>query len=139
MKKEAAEILEKAGVKATPNRVLVLDALLRASSPLSLIELETELQTVERSSVLRSLNAMLERDVIHILEDGKGISKYEVCHGSEHSLEDMHLHFYCERCGRTTCLEDIPMPDIILPRGYDLHSANFMLKGVCPDCSAKSR
>lgn len=135
MKEKAAEILLQADIKATPNRILVLNALLDSSLPLSLIELETELETLERSSVLRVLSLFAEHHLVHALEDGRGITKYEVCHSHDHdSINDLHVHFYCEKCGRTFCFEDKQIPDMNLPSDFHINSANFMFKGICPDC-----
>ena len=64
--------------------------------------------------------------------------KYEVCGGGQEcTLDDMHVHFYCEACHRTFCLKDIRIPEIDLPEGFSIDSVNFMVKGVCPDCSGK--
>ncbi len=139
MSQVAINHLGKGGIKPTPNRILVMDALLRASHPLSLVELETELETLEKSSVFRVLNVLLEKDLVHTLEDGRGITKYEVCHGHDHhSARDMHPHFYCERCHNVFCLDMIPMPEVTMPEGFQVKSVNFMLKGLCPMCAARS-
>lgn len=131
----AEELLDRAGIKPTTNRVLVLRELIGTESPMSLIELETAIGTLDRSSVLRVLNLMLEHDVIHAFEDGRGVSKYEICHGESHcSPDDMHAHFYCERCNRVFCFEDITAPQINIPAEFKIRSVNYMLKGVCPDC-----
>ncbi len=138
MSQVAINHLGKGGIKPTPNRILVMDALLRASHPLSLVELETELETLEKSSVFRVLNVLLEKDLVHTLEDGRGITKYEVCHGHDHhSARDMHPHFYCERCHNVFCLDMIPMPEVTMPEGFQVKSVNFMLKGLCPMCAAR--
>lgn len=135
MDNTTTEILEKAGVRVTPNRVLVLKELLSASSPRSLIELETSLETLDRSSILRTLSALSEHGIIHSLEDGRGVVKYEICHGHDHcSIDDMHAHFYCESCDRVFCFEDIEAPRINVPEGFRVRSINYMLKGLCPDC-----
>lgn len=134
--KEAVKILESHDIKPTPNRILVVDRLLNASdAPLGLIELEREIRTMDRSSVLRVLSLLSKEGLVHIMEDGNGVSKYELCHCSDHTaVNDMHVHFFCEKCQRTYCLQDCPIPDISIPEGFDLKSANFMLKGICPDC-----
>lgn len=130
------DILEAGGVKPTANRILVLRSLLASSSPMSLIELETQLETLERSSILRVLTVLSEHGLVHVMEDGRGVSKYEVCHSSDHGTQDdHHAHFYCEKCNRVYCLEDIAVPHIFLPPGFKLKGVNFMLKGICPNCS----
>ena len=132
----AEKLLEQGGIKPTANRLLVLRALINSPLPMSLIELETELETLERSSVSRVLSLFLEKDIVHSFEDGRGIAKYELCHGETHcSIEDMHAHFYCEKCEQTFCFEDISAPQINIPAEFRIRSVNYMLKGVCPKCS----
>lgn len=138
MTEQAVKLLDKGGIKPTSNRLLVVKALLEADSPKSLIELETELETLERSSVSRVLNLLLKHDVVHAFEDGKGIAKYEICHGETHcSLSDMHAHFYCENCEKVYCFEDINAPLINIPSDFAVKSVNYMLKGLCPDCNKR--
>lgn len=136
MNKEIIDTLEGCGIRPTPNRLLVMQALKGAESPVSLIDLETQIETLERSSVLRVLTLLLEHRIVHIMEDGKGVSRYELCNGHSHGgyLDDMHVHFYCEECEKTYCLENLPVPHMNLPEGFAVESANFMIKGVCPRC-----
>ena len=132
------EILEKKGVKLTPNRVLVLRAMLGAGRPLSLSELEVMLDSVDRSSIFRVLTMFADRHVVHELEDGSGMAKYEVCSGEEEcTIEDMHVHFYCESCHRTYCFRDMHIPEIELPEGFRMDSVNYMVKGIWPMCAGE--
>ena len=132
------EILEKKGVKPTPNRVLVLRAMLGAGRPLSLSELEIMLDSVDRSSIFRVLTMLADRHVVHELEDGSGMAKYEVCPGEEEcTVEYMHVHFYCESCHRTYCFRDMHIPEIELPEGFRMDSVNYMVKGICPMCAGE--
>lgn len=138
MNLDPVHILEHAGVKPTSNRLLVLKTLLSTKFPLSLIEIETMLQTLERSSILRVLTLLHEHDIIHSLEDGRGVVRYEVCHGEDYcSVDDMHPHFFCEKCGRVFCFEDISIPVLPIDNSFIVSSVNFMLKGLCPSCSGR--
>lgn len=132
----ATDLLEKAGVKPTSNRLLVVRELINASSPVSLIELEDRLETLERSTIFRALTLFLEHHIVHTFEDGRGITKYEICTGDDHgSVGDLHPHFYCEKCQRVYCFDEVAIPPVPTPPGFRVTSANYMLKGVCPDCS----
>lgn len=132
----AETLMEKGGLKVTANRLLVLRALMASPGPLSLLEIESALETLDRSSISRVLSSLLEHDIIHSLEDGRGVTKYEICHGESHcSPEDMHVHFYCEKCHRTYCFEDIAAPEIKIPTEFNIRSVNYMLKGLCPSCN----
>ena len=48
-------------------------------SPASLFELEAELETLDKSTISRSLALLLEHHAIHSFEDGSGSIKYEIC------------------------------------------------------------
>lgn len=135
--KEAEEILERKGVRATANRIIVLDALMKEHHPVSLIQLEETIDTMDRSSIFRALTLFLENDIVHGIEDGSGSLKYEACHAAEHcSVSDMHVHFYCESCHETSCFEHTPIPPVALPSGYLIRSINYMVKGICPRCAS---
>lgn len=128
-------MLEQAGIKPTSNRILVLRTIVESDRPLSLIDLEAELVSLERSSVFRVLTLFLEHGIIHAMEDGRGVVKYEICKGDgEGSMEDLHAHFYCESCHQVFCFKTIHTPIVELPEGFSIHSINYMLKGLCPQC-----
>ncbi|MCM1336688.1 MAG: transcriptional repressor [Candidatus Amulumruptor caecigallinarius] len=132
------QLMEQAGIRPTSNRVLVMRALEASAHPLSLAELEAEIGTMERSSVFRTLTLLLDHHLLHAIEDGRGIVKYELCHGHEHhTRDDMHVHFYCEGCHEVFCFEELPVPDVELPEGFEANSVNYMLKGLCPRCSRR--
>lgn len=137
---EAEDLLEQHGVKLTANRIIVARELLSADCPLSLSDLETRLETLDKSSIFRVITLLTAHDVIHGVEDGKGVAKYEICHGHHHTEgeNDMHAHFYCEKCGRVECLHGIPATAPPLPDGFRALSVNFMIKGICRDCNNKN-
>lgn len=130
------DILENAGIRATPNRILILRTLMESTSPLSMNDLERILDPMEKSSIFRVLAILLDHHLVHGMEDGRGIAMYEFCN-SEHDGEDndMHAHFYCEKCRKVYCLESVPTPVPPMPEGFEIHSINYMLKGVCAACS----
>lgn len=129
------ELLEHHGIRATANRLLIAKVLMCSAMPLSLLELETELETIERSSILRVLTSFAEHGIVHIFQDGRGVMKYELCRDSNHDDGgDLHPHFYCERCRRTFCFDSMTIPPVEAPDGFEITGLNYMLKGICPDC-----
>lgn len=127
--------LEKKHIKPTAVRILVLRTMIAQSKALSLPELEVLLVTVDKSTIFRTLTLFLSHHLIHEIEDGSGSAKYEVCESEDScSVDDMHAHFYCERCHRTFCFKDIHIPLIALPEGFRMQSINYMVKGVCNHC-----
>lgn len=123
------------GVRPTPNRVLVMKELMGVTRPVNLADLEVALAPMDKASIFRVLDLFARQDIIHVIEDGSRSFKYELCHNRDHhSASDQHAHFYCEKCGKLTCLDDIPLPPIDLPRNYEVRAVNFMFKGTCPEC-----
>lgn len=134
----ASSMMAQRGIKPTPNRILVLRAMLAAARPVSLPELETILETMDKSSIFRVLGLFARHHLVHAIEDGSGTSKYEACHGErECTLDDMHTHFYCESCRQTFCFPAIHIPPVTLPEGFVMTSINYMVKGICARCADK--
>ena len=130
--------LEHRGVKLTAMRLLVYEELEKARRPLSLRELEDRMPTAERSTIFRTLTLLLEHHLVHAIEDGSGSLRYEICSWhDECTPDDQHTHFYCERCHRTFCFRDTRIPQVVLPEGFQMTSINYMVKGLCPDCSRR--
>ena len=130
--------LERKGVRPTANRILVLRALRESAHPMSLADLENRLETLDKSSIFRVLTLLLEHDIIHSFEDGRGILNYEPCTSQtacNHS--DAHIHFYCESCRKSFCLEEMPLPEFHLKEGFTMHAVSFVIKGECPQCRKK--
>lgn len=133
-----APVLESRGVKPTSTRLLVYNALAEARHPKSLRELDDDLDTVDRSTIFRTLTTLLEHHLIHVIEGGAGTALFELCEGHDHcSLDDQHAHFYCTRCQRTFCFHSFHVPQPDLPDGFTATSVNYLVKGLCPDCASK--
>lgn len=134
---DVADLLNKRGIKPTPNRVLVVKELMAAKSPVSLADLESLLDTMDKASIFRVLELFTEKEMVHVIRDGSRSLKYELCTSSHHSISDQHLHFYCEKCNKVYCFEDIAIPHIVIPASFHVKSVNFMLTGICPECVPK--
>ena len=133
------EILSSHGIKVTANRLLIVRELGQASRPMSMMELETRIRTIDKSNIFRALNTFREHHLVHILEDGGDGVRYELCKSRQEGRDDdMHVHFYCESCHRTFCLEDIPVPSVSYPEGFQMETVNYMAKGLCPQCARKT-
>lgn len=128
--------LMKKGIKPTAMRILILHSMMEIPHAVSLADLEQALDTVDKSTIFRTLTLFLSHHLIHGIDDGSGSLKYEVC-GNECacSIDDLHTHFYCERCRRTFCFKSIHIPLIELPEGFQMRSINYVVKGVCADCA----
>lgn len=137
---DLADSLELKGLKPTANRILVLKALKEQACPVSLTDLEDILATMDKSSIFRVLTLFLEHDIVHSFEDGRGILNYELCTSKTVcNLSDAHIHFYCESCRKSFCMDDIPLPEFELKPGFTMRSVSFVIKGECPECGRKHK
>ena len=132
-------LLEEHNIKPTANRLIVLRTLDGAGRPMSLTELENKILTIDKSGIFRTLSLFREQHLVHVIEDGGDGVRYELCHSHHDDIDDdLHVHFYCEQCQQTYCLDHIPVPGIDLPEGFIMSSVNYMVKGICPHCAYKT-
>jgi Fur family ferric uptake transcriptional regulator len=132
------KLLQKHGIKPTSNRILVVKVLAEEEHPSSLSELECRLTSVDKSGIFRALTLFRDHHLVHTIEDGEGSIRYELCMcDNDEEDDDMHVHFYCESCHKLFCLYDTPIPPVTLPRGFSRSNANYVIKGICPECKKK--
>lgn len=132
-------------IRPTALRILILRTMKEMDCAASLSDLEERLVTVDKSTIFRTLTLFLAHHIVHAVDDGTGAMKYAVCRPGcrcgeegEDDLGDLHTHFYCEGCHHTFCLRGLPVPVVTLPEGFRLHTANYVLKGLCPACAARA-
>lgn len=132
--------LQLRGIKPTANRLLILRTMMQLDRAVSLLDLETELQTVDKSTIFRTITLFLGHHLIHGVDDGTGSLKYAVCSNDcDCSVDEQHTHFYCEQCHRTFCLKSIHVPIVQLPEGFSVRSVNYVMKGLCAECAHRNK
>lgn len=140
LKYSVMEVLEekllKRKIKPTALRLLILKSMTGFDKAFSLTDLEAELGTVNKSTIFRTLGLFHEHLLIHGIDDGTGSMKYSICNDECMCRPgEAHVHFNCNRCKNTFCLENISIPPIELPEKFLLESINFVIKGHCDQCS----
>lgn len=135
---ELAEIIEKTGIKATANRILVYKDILGREDTFSLNDMEDDLTSLDKSTIFRTLTLFCAHHLIHGMEDGSGQVKYCHCsHPGSCEEEEEHCHFYCTECKKSYCLEESPIKEIKLPEGFKMTGINYVIIGICAACAAK--
>lgn len=128
--------LTRRSIKPTAIRLWVLRTLMEAEQALSLADLEMLLDTVDKSTLFRTLSLFLSHHLIHGVDDGSGSLKYAVCEDfCKCMMEDQHTHFYCESCRKTFCIRSVRVPLVPLPEGFIPTSINYVIKGLCAECA----
>ncbi|AEL25382.1 Fur family transcriptional regulator [Cyclobacterium marinum] len=137
MANKTAEILKDNKLRVTSCRREVLNTFLVRKIALSHADLEDALKdNFDRVTIYRTLKTFLENDLVHKVLDDTGAAKYALCnHGTDEAHHDHeHVHFKCEKCGNTSCLEDISLPKISLPKGYNPKEMSLLIQGTCNKC-----
>jgi Fur family ferric uptake transcriptional regulator len=127
--------MEERGVKPTSVRILILRAMTDFDAAFSMSDLERKLDTVDKSTISRTIRLFHERRLIHSFDDGSGSVKYSVCsRNCMCSIDDLHAHFYCNYCKKAFCMENIAVPVFNLPEKIEIESVNLVIKGYCGKC-----
>lgn len=133
---EVEKYLKDNGVSPTAVRVLVFRCLRDSRFPMSLSDIESSLETVDKSTISRTLNTFKNHNLIHSFTDGTGSLKFEISNFSNQKKEvDRHVHFRCEKCGITMCLNTLSIPKVELPEGFVERESNYVITGICKNCN----
>ncbi len=137
MDDRAIYILRKSQMSITDSRKMILDIFLQSGNALAHHDIEDRTgEKYDRVTVYRTLQSFMEKGIIHTIPTTDNSVKYALCRDEceEGHHHDNHVHFICETCGTTTCMEEIHVPLINLPRGYKASQISMVVNGVCKNC-----
>jgi Fur family ferric uptake transcriptional regulator len=131
------EHLQKAGLKRTAQRDLILEIFLRTEEHLSSEDLywlvQKQDQSVGHTTVYRTLKLLTEAGLAREVRFGDGKTYYEHHYNHEH-----HDHMICTECGKVIEFfspELEALQDAMAEKfGFKLTHHNLRILGVCSDC-----
>ncbi|TXH28200.1 MAG: transcriptional repressor [Cyclobacteriaceae bacterium] len=135
--KPGGQILKDYQLRTTTSREAILGLFIRNGFALSYSDIEREIAaSFDRVTVYRTLKTFLDKGVIHKVLDDEGSLKYALCSDpcSTHEHHHEHVHFKCEKCGQTNCLESVTIPPVALPKGFSVKEMNLLIQGKCNKC-----
>lgn len=131
------EILKNNQLSITDNRLKILELFHTNDKALSHADIEDlSGKNFDRVTVYRTLQTFVEKGIIHTIPTADNSIVYALCKEtcSEGHHHDDHVHFICEACGATYCLEQINVPAINVPKGFSAHQVNVLVNGICKNC-----
>lgn len=137
LNQQIQQLLKRNQLSITDSRSKILELFLQQHGALAHADIEKKSGAgFDRVTVYRTLQTFVEKGIIHTIPTADNSILYALCKDecTEGHHHDHHVHFVCTSCSNTICLEDITVPDIKLPTGYQSTQVEVVVNGVCKDC-----
>jgi Fur family ferric uptake transcriptional regulator len=137
MSETIRNILKRNHMSITDSRVQILGLFYSNEGALAHADIEKKTSdAIDRVTIYRTLQTFEEKGLIHSIPTADNSVKYALCKeqcedGHHH---DNHVHFICDACGKTICLDDVLVPEVKLPKGFQVQQSNMVVNGICGDC-----
>ena len=131
------EMLKRNSLSVTGSRRKILHLFLEQTGALAHGDIEKKAgEKFDRVTIYRTLQTFVDKGIIHIIPTPDNSIRYALCKDdcSEGHHHDHHIHFVCNNCNNTYCLDDVVTPEIKLPKGYTAGHVEVVVEGVCKQC-----
>lgn len=137
MNQTVDEVLKNKQLSVTESRKKILELFHQSGSALAHGDIEKlSGEQFDRVTVYRTLQTFVEKGIIHTIPTADNAVLYALCKDdcSVGHHQDNHVHFICDHCNTTYCLDHVVIPEIVLPRGFEAHQTNVVISGTCNHC-----
>jgi Fur family transcriptional regulator, ferric uptake regulator len=131
------EVLKQNNLSVTGSRRKILQLFLQQTGALAHGDIEKKAgEKFDRVTVYRTLQTFVDKGIIHTIPTADNSIRYALCKDecSEGRHHDHHIHFVCNTCHKTYCLDAVVTPEIKLPKGYLAGHVEVVVEGVCKNC-----
>lgn len=137
MQTDVNDILKRSQLSVTDSRKSILDLFIHSNGALAHADIEKKTgEKFDRVTVYRTLQVFMEKGIIHTIPTSDNSIRYALCKddctGGHH--HDNHVHFVCNVCGATTCLDKVTVPEVALPAGFRPIESQMIVSGICGEC-----
>ncbi|MDP1764597.1 MAG: transcriptional repressor [Sediminibacterium sp.] len=132
-----AETLKKNQLSITDSRKKILELFMRTNGALAHADIEHQSGTeFDRVTIYRTLQTFVEKGIIHTIPTADNSVRYALCKDqcSAGKHHDDHVHFMCDACGTTYCLDHVMVPAVVLPKGFTVTQTDVVISGTCKNC-----
>jgi Fur family ferric uptake transcriptional regulator len=136
---EAAALARLSGLRPTPQRVAIIEALEGKDRPVTAQALHEEIGGGEGpglATVYRTLRTLAQTGTAETFEAGDELA-YKLC------AVDHHHHLICERCGQVVTIPSCEVEDwasqVGRRRGFAVTSHRADVYGLCASCRRRPR
>lgn len=138
MSAEILEILKRNQLSVTDSRKKILEFFHQANSALAHADIEAKSgENFDRVTIYRTLQTFVEKGIIHTIPTNDNSVLYALCKDecSQGHHHDNHVHFICDVCNVTYCLQHVTLPQIDLPKGFEDKRTDIVVSGICKNCN----
>ena len=129
------KLLKTRNLRVTELRVALLEIISNSGKAVSYQEIQNSLIKFDRITLYRTLNAFIERGILHkiILEDNKNF--YALCNleCTTDKHQHHHIHFQCNQCKEVSCHESKEPIELGIS-SHLVDEIEIMASGICQDC-----
>jgi Fur family ferric uptake transcriptional regulator len=131
------DILKKNQLSVTEGRKKILELFINSNGALAHADIEINTSgSFDRVTVYRTLQTFVDKGIIHNIPTTDNSILYALCKdnceaGHHH---DNHVHFICEVCDKTICMDHVGIPAVNLPKGFTQKQTNVIISGICDAC-----
>ncbi|MCC6670902.1 MAG: transcriptional repressor [Planctomycetes bacterium] len=142
LRSEAADVhalraeVRRAGLRATAARIAILQALRRATAPVSHADMEALFtgRGWDRTTFYRNLLDLARAGLARRTDLGDHTWRFEAVQPGQDG--DPHAHFVCGSCGVVECLDDVRISvGKAAPRALRERHVEIQVRGTCDRCS----
>lgn len=130
-------ILRKNQLSVTGSRKKILELFLSSRGALAHADIERRAgEKFDRVTVYRTLQTFVDKGIIHSIPTADNSIRYALCKEDckEGHHHDNHVHFICNNCERTICLDEVSVPAVVLPKEFAAHESQMVVTGLCQEC-----
>jgi Fur family transcriptional regulator, ferric uptake regulator len=136
---EVGHLLRHNNLSITDSRKKILQLFLAQEGALAHGDIEKKAgEKFDRVTIYRTLQIFVDKGIIHTIPTADNSIRYALCKDActEGHHHDHHIHFVCNQCQNTFCLDDVVTPEIKMPKGYNATHVEVVVEGLCKNCTA---
>jgi Fur family ferric uptake transcriptional regulator len=139
MQELITDILKRNQLSVTESRRKILELFHQSKGALAHADIEkSSAEHFDRVTIYRTLQTFVDKGIIHTIPTSDNSVRYALCKDecSAGHHHDDHVHFICDQCDITYCLDHVVVPKLSLPSGFHAKQTDVVVSGVCKNCQS---
>jgi Fur family transcriptional regulator, ferric uptake regulator len=137
MSTQVNDVLKAFNLSVTDSRRKILALFYESKGALAHADIEKKsASNFDRVTIYRTLQTFVDKGIIHTIPTADNSVKYALCKDecTEGHHHDNHVHFICDECNITFCLDHVEIPTVKLPKGFAGKQTDVVVSGICNNC-----